>query len=185
MDKVTETKLHFAKVFTKLRDEKPVEQIRIKDLCGNGGASRQTFYYHFIDKEDFLNWVFGYELDKAFKSVTGPFDEQALEIVMGKLTTPESFYRSVFAGEGACKDVNFLAKFFYDYEERLVKASLHVGELNKEQTFVVNYHSYALAGALIDALNSKDENSSTLLADELYVLMPPLLRDAYVKKLDR
>ena len=185
MDKVTETKLHFAKVFTKLREEKPVDQIRIKDLCGQGGASRQTFYYHFIDKDDFISWMLEFELDRAYKSVVGPFNEEGLGIVLDKINSSDSFYRSMYAGDGASKDVTFLSNVINDYESRVVRSSYHLAELSKEQEFIIKYHSYALAGMIINSFSSSNEKEKQYVAKEVLNLMPPLVKDAFVKKLER
>ena len=184
MDRVTETKLHFAKVFTDLRDNKSVEQIRIKDLCGNGGASRQTFYYHFVDKDDFLNWMMLYEADKAFKTIVGPFDKDGLENVLEKITSNDSFFYAIYGGEGASNNFQFLSDFLYEYEKKLVKSSLRTSELKNDQEFIVKYHSFALAGTIINIIKSSGVDKKEL-AKEIYDLMPPIIREAYIRKLDR
>ena len=35
------------------------EKVRVGDICEQSGVSRQTFYRHFKDKYDLLNWYFG------------------------------------------------------------------------------------------------------------------------------
>ncbi len=37
---------------------KPMDKITVKDLVEICGVNRQTFYYHFDDVYDLLEWVF-------------------------------------------------------------------------------------------------------------------------------
>ena len=36
----------------------PFQRITVGDICAHCGISRKSFYYHFKDKYDLLNWVF-------------------------------------------------------------------------------------------------------------------------------
>lgn len=42
----------------KLMREKPFEKISVSDICGDCGINRKSFYYHFRDKYDLVNWIF-------------------------------------------------------------------------------------------------------------------------------
>ena len=41
----------------KLLLEKPLDRITIQDLAADSGISRMTFYYHFQDIYDLVEWV--------------------------------------------------------------------------------------------------------------------------------
>lgn len=45
---------------------KDFDKITINDICVKTGISRQTFYRHFKDKYDLLNWVFDIILNNSF-----------------------------------------------------------------------------------------------------------------------
>ena len=38
--------------------EKPFEKISVIDICEGCGMNRKSFYYHFKDKYDLVNWIF-------------------------------------------------------------------------------------------------------------------------------
>ena len=42
--------------FLKLLSEKPFEQITVQEICETAMVRRTTFYQHFEDKQDFLQW---------------------------------------------------------------------------------------------------------------------------------
>ena len=52
------TKKVLAEGFKELMAKKPFEKITISDITDICGLNRQTFYYHFRDKYELLNWVF-------------------------------------------------------------------------------------------------------------------------------
>ena len=40
-----------------LMKRKSLEKITVSDIVQNCGLNRQTFYYHFQDKYDLVNWI--------------------------------------------------------------------------------------------------------------------------------
>ena len=56
------TKNAIAAGFRTLMEKKSFEKITISDITDECGLNRQTFYYHFKDKYDLLNWIFYNEI---------------------------------------------------------------------------------------------------------------------------
>ncbi len=54
----TSTKKALADALKKMMVIKPIDKITVNDLVETCGVSRQTFYYHFDDVYDLLEWVF-------------------------------------------------------------------------------------------------------------------------------
>ncbi len=54
----TSTKKALADALKKMMAIKPIDRITVNDLVETCGVSRQTFYYHFDDVYDLLEWVF-------------------------------------------------------------------------------------------------------------------------------
>ena len=52
------TKKALADALKKMMAVKPIDKITVNDLVETCGVSRQTFYYHFNDVYDLLEWVF-------------------------------------------------------------------------------------------------------------------------------
>ena len=55
------TKKAFAKALKELMNEKQFEKISISDICDMCNRNRKSFYYHFKDKYDLVNWIFDTE----------------------------------------------------------------------------------------------------------------------------
>ena len=45
----------------KLLLQKPLNKITINDITEDCGVNRMTFYYHFKDKFDLVNWIYDVE----------------------------------------------------------------------------------------------------------------------------
>lgn len=52
------TKKAIAESFKSLMTKKPFEKITVTDITSLCKLNRQTFYYHFQDKYELLNWIF-------------------------------------------------------------------------------------------------------------------------------
>ena len=66
----TSTKKALADALKKMMVIKPIDRITVNDLVETCGVSRQTFYYHFDDVYDLLEWVFEEDASTTTGSTT-------------------------------------------------------------------------------------------------------------------
>lgn len=59
------TKEALAAALKQMMTVKPIDKITVKDLVEICGVNRQTFYYHFDDVYDLLEWVFEDDANKV------------------------------------------------------------------------------------------------------------------------
>ena len=55
------TKLALSNALKELLAERPFEKISVSDICQKCSMNRKSFYYHFRDKYDLVNWIFDTE----------------------------------------------------------------------------------------------------------------------------
>ena len=70
--RIQKTYTLLSKTLLELLKEKPFVEIRISDLCNKAMINRSTFYNHFEDKYDFLEYF--------LKDTMKKFDEEAMKI---------------------------------------------------------------------------------------------------------
>ncbi len=76
----SDTKQAIAAAFAQLSQKKPVDKITVKDLVEHCGISRQTFYYHFQDILDVMEWSIRQLLQKAMDNgLHMPSEAEAIE----------------------------------------------------------------------------------------------------------
>ena len=62
------TKEALGNALKKMLAVKPIDKITVKDLVEECGVNRQTFYYHFDDVYDLLEWVFEEDANRVLPS---------------------------------------------------------------------------------------------------------------------
>ena len=65
------TKQAFADALRKLLEQKPFAKISVSHICEECGMNRKSFYYHFKDKYDLVNWILTLKLQKIFQKKNG------------------------------------------------------------------------------------------------------------------
>ncbi len=60
------TKEALASALRQMMKVKPIDKVTVKDIVEICGVNRQTFYYHFDDVDDLLEWVFEADSDRVF-----------------------------------------------------------------------------------------------------------------------
>lgn len=94
------TKNALAASMKKLMKQKPFEKISVSDICLDCGINRKSFYYHFRDKYDLVNWIF----DVGFISQVNLDEYQNgwdwLEDICAYFYRERDFYRAALKIEG-------------------------------------------------------------------------------------
>lgn len=116
------TKKVFADTLKKLMQTKPFEKISISDITSECGMNRNSFYYHFPDKYELLNWVFVTEIGKRINAESDI--EQSAEERL--LTVCEYFYenRIFYANAFSYEGQNSFNEYFRDILRTLISVRM-------------------------------------------------------------
>ena len=74
------TKKALAESMKTLLGTMPFSKISVSDICEVCGMNRKSFYYHFRDKYDLINWIFHTEFYEA--ACAKPY-EDGWEFILG------------------------------------------------------------------------------------------------------
>ncbi len=98
------TKRALATALKQLMEEEPFEKIQVSQICERCGMNRKSFYYHFKDKYDLLNWIFDVEIISYAQEYTeaAQLSEQIeyVQDICNYLYENRSFYRKALQVEG-------------------------------------------------------------------------------------
>ena len=103
------TKQKIASTMHEMMTRKSFEKITVKNLMDVTNMNRQSFYYHFRDKYDLVNWIFDtefMELNRLHaldsRLLSSSFDDrwQNIEVFCHYFYDNRVFYRSVLKVEG-------------------------------------------------------------------------------------
>ncbi|MCD8018896.1 MAG: dihydroxyacetone kinase transcriptional activator DhaS [Clostridiales bacterium] len=147
------TKRALASALKELLEEVPFEKISVSDICQKCGMSRKSFYYHFKDKYDLMNWIF----DVEFMEKVEPLDYEDLMIFLSNLCScfyqNRSFYRRAFKIKGQ----NSFMEHFREMLEPIIQYYFNNSLSDiKNQEFQVHFYSDAFISAFVRWLSAKD-----------------------------
>lgn len=120
------TKQALAGAFKELIREQPFEKISVSDICDHCHMNRKSFYYHFRDKYDLVNWIFDTELVELnqvkalyMSGNSYGFDDRwkSIEVVCNYFYENRTFYRRVLKVDGQ----NSFASHFREFIRPLLR----------------------------------------------------------------
>lgn len=94
------TKKALALALKDIMQEKPFEKINVSDICEKCDMNRKSFYYHFKDKYDLVNWIFDTEFVAAFSQAEYESKWRLLTDILEYFYDNHDFYRKVLAFSG-------------------------------------------------------------------------------------
>ena len=150
------TKLALAKSMKKLMAKNPMSKITIADITESYDLSRKSFYYHFKDKFDLVNWIFYTEFISVVKD--SPSDDiwELLESICKYLYQNKSFYCNALKVKGQ----NSFSEYFIEVLEPFMLLKFgNIFEDHEEKEFLSTYLADATRLAITRWL-IKDEDIS-------------------------
>ena len=101
MQQKKEVKVLLAESFKELALEKPVEKITIKEITDRAGVIRVTFYNHFQDKYELLEWICREEILAPAQILLGNnMQREAVTFIFTAILKNKEFYSHVARTQG-------------------------------------------------------------------------------------
>lgn len=160
------TKRALAASFKKLLAVKPMDKITIIDIVEDCQVNRQTFYYHFKDIYDLVEWIYTSETSKALgdKKTYATWQQgflQIFEYVIENKAFVKNTYHSL--------NREHLEKYLYNETYTLLigvieekAAGMSVRE--EDKAFIANFYKYAFVGLMLQWIgNGMKENPSAIV----------------------
>lgn len=90
-----------AESLKELAEKHPIEKITIKEITDKAGVIRPTFYNHFQDKYELLEWIIMTELlEPIFPLIQNGMTDQALVLLFSSMEKEKNFYVKASRLEG-------------------------------------------------------------------------------------
>ena len=146
------TKRALAASLKQLMEHTPIEKISVFDICDACEMNRKSFYYHFRDKYDLVNWICDVEFFRAagLDGVGDPWEY--LRELCGYLYENRSFYSRAFKIKGQ--------KSFYEHFREMltpiVSALISHGGTDNISAFCLDFYLDAFCGAFERWMRVKD-----------------------------
>ncbi|MCD8130110.1 MAG: TetR/AcrR family transcriptional regulator C-terminal domain-containing protein [Lachnospiraceae bacterium] len=147
------TKKVLAQALRELMDETPFEKINVAQICEKCGMNRKSFYYHFKDKYDLVNWIFDTEFISLMTEWQQEDDWGFIERACHYFYDNRSFYRRALTIQGQNSFSDHLHEFTYLLiKDRMQTISGH----DDIHPMCINFLTDAFEAALIRWLTDKN-----------------------------
>lgn len=147
-----------------LMKKKRFEDISVRNITEECGISRKTFYYHFKDKYDVVNWIFKTEvMDELINSTSLEEWHKGSLRLCQYVKDNEDFYKKAINIQGQNCFSQYLYKLTYTQIRILVNQVCDEKLLSKEDMkFMIDFYYYAFVGIFTewikDGMREKPEN---------------------------
>ena len=144
------TKKALAQSLKKLMNTKTLDEITVKDIVTDCGVNRQTFYYHFKDIYDLIEWIYKTE---AVESIEGykSYDtwQQGFLMIFEYVKNNLDFCAHCLKSDGSEPLNRFLYHATLDLLLGVVnEVSQGVNTEQKEKRFIAKFYTHAFIGVL-------------------------------------
>lgn len=147
------TKRALAAALKELMAKVPFSKITVSDICDKCEMNRKSFYYHFKDKEDLVNWIFDTEFIEVSQKNSYGDARDGMEGLLRYFYENRRFYRKALKIEGQ----NSFSDHFYELCFPILAKQLQIAmKDSKVTTFQVNLFVDGIIGSIKRWLSEPD-----------------------------
>ena len=151
MKKGESTKKKIAEAFKNLVKTDSFDSITITDITNECDLNRLTFYYHFKDKYDLLNWIFYTEVIKPVREniEAANWAERLLSVLRG-MKDNKDYYDKVISYE-RLDFWNYLFDVAKEIMTDTIRAKNVNGEISESDVlFLAYFFAFGVSGSIFD-----------------------------------
>lgn len=147
------TKRALAASLKYLMESHPFDKIRVGDICEKCEMNRKSFYYHFKDKYDLVNWIYHTEFITVARQKEYTIGWELLEDLCTYFYDNRDFYRKTFHVDGQ----NSFSDYFRDIISMIITADMgNIFGDDAHIEFYVDFYSDAFVCAIKRWIAVKD-----------------------------
>lgn len=132
--------------------QKPLDKITISDLTADCGISRMSFYYHFKDIYDLVEWICVEDGKRALQGKS-TYDtwQEGLQQIFEAVLENKPFIQNIYHCIAREKIESYLYSLTYKLiadvvEEKSIGGSLPDGD----RAFIADFYKYGFVGTMLD-----------------------------------
>lgn len=174
------TKKALAASFKRLLEEKPFSKITISDITEACGINRMTFYYHFQDIHDLIEWICAMDASQAIggKKSYATWQEGFLSLlhyVLDNRVYILNLYRSIEREQIE----NYLHRVVSDLMVDVVEEqAVGIAVQAEHKKFIAEFYQYAFVGLALNWVKCGMKEPPEQLVEDVSTLMTGAFRSA-------
>lgn len=158
------TKRALAAALKSLMEKKPFAKITVGDICEVCEMNRKSFYYHFKDKYDLVNWIYYTECVTVLKEKEFHTGWDLMDDLCSYFYENRTFYRATLMIEGQ----NSFSEYLWDFLISVIEEDVErVFGKDEAESFFVDFYADAYIAAIKRWLLQKDCIPAELVVAQL------------------
>ena len=148
---------------------KPFDKITISDLATDCGISRMTFYYHFKDIYDLVEWSCEEDGKRALqgKKTYQTWQEGLLQLFEAVLEN-KPFILNVYRSVSREQIENYLYQLTYGLLEGVIKEQAQDTSITEaEMNFIADFYKYSFVGIMLDWIKKGMSEDPNVIVDKM------------------
>lgn len=172
----TNTKYTIIEAYISLISKKGMDKVTVKDVVESCGITRQTFYYHFQDLLDVIEWGFRKRTDESIRrGLEAASIEEALVIFFSAANDYRPLAKKILTSQKKNQISDLVMNGIQNWLFLMFKEkNSHIDYPVHELDFALQFYAYAIAGSLYDVIWN-DEADIHYTAKQIVHLMQPVL----------
>ena len=170
------TKEWIADNMKQLMTKKPLDKIRVTEICREAEIERPTFYYHFRDKYDLVAWIF---FHSAFE--TDVLSVESAARSMNQMRQDFIFYKRAYEDTSQNALWQYMLEYFADRYSREAKAILAEETLDTQTVFSIRLYCYGAVGMTREWLLNDNITPAETIVEMMFQSMPENLREIFFR----
>ena len=149
------TKKAIGYTFKDLLKEKPFNKITVNDIASRCDINRQTFYYHFQDIRDLVEWICTFEVDSILNKNSNVEKWEDKFLLIFKIMEEEKiFVKNIYHSVSVEVLRNNLYRLVYPiiYSE-IIEKSKGKNLREEDKKFITDFYKYAFVSIVLDWIN--------------------------------
>ncbi|MGI1660024.1 MAG: TetR/AcrR family transcriptional regulator C-terminal domain-containing protein [Desulfitobacterium sp.] len=175
----TTTKEIVYKCFQDLLNEKPLNKISVQDILNKSDICRSTFYRHFNDKYDLMNWFYQYHVEQLYNNGK-LFSDVQLE-TMKFYYQNKRYFQKIFDFRGQNSFRHFIYKEGVTLISGFIKRRVPMDTLSPDLVFSIKMYNYGAFEMVHEWLMGIIDMTPEEFNKQRINNMPQMLKDILLK----
>ena len=158
----------------KLMTNKPIEKIRVAEICREAEIERSTFYYHFRDKYDLVAWFF---FHSAY--TTNVISVESAAKSMEQMKKDFIFYKRAYEYTSQNALWEYMLEHFVERYSQKAKEILGTDTLDAQTRYSIRLYCYGAVGMSREWILNDNITPAETIVKMMFKSMPEILRNIY------
>ena len=147
-----------AETFWALTNKKHIDKITVKDIVEECGISRQTFYYHFQDIIDVIEWSADQKIQQMIaQCLKAKTPEEGIRLSVSFFYQNKKVWNKLLASKRRTQFEHMAMQAIHEYMMELLKyRKPDISASYADVELVVHFFTYGIGGVFMEYANRND-----------------------------